>query len=326
MLSRRRLMMSSVVLAASAAAAWSASGQVVSKPVRLVVGFPAGGGTDVVARLLAENLQSTYAPAAIVENRPGAAARASVDYVRRSEPDGTTMLFTPEFPITVYPHSFRQLGYDPLRDLIPVAPMTKTVLAFNIGPAVPANVRSLVDFVAWCKANPDKAAYATTSAGGTPHFIGVMLSNSAGVPMQAVHYRGGAPALQDLLGGHVPASINPIGEVLPLMQQGVRILAVTGLQRSKFLPEVPTMKESGYNVVTEPWIGVFLPAKTPDEQVNGLSRALERVANSPVYAENLANLGSEPMFQTPAEFAARVRAETENWGPVVKASGFVADD
>ena len=194
MLTRRRLMISLLAAAASATAVAPACGQVTSKPVRLVVGFPAGGGTDVIARLLAEKLRGAYAPTAIVENKPGAGARVSVDFVKRSEPDGTTMLFTPDFPITVYPHSFRQLSYDPLRDLIPVAPTAKSALAFNIGPAVPANVKSLAGFVAWCKANPEKAAYATTSAGGTPHFVGVMLSASAGVPMQPVHYRGGAPA------------------------------------------------------------------------------------------------------------------------------------
>ena len=326
MLTRRRLMISLLAAAASATAVAPACGQVTSKPVRLVVGFPAGGGTDVIARLLAEKLRGAYAPTAIVENKPGAGARVSVDFVKRSEPDGTTMLFTPDFPITVYPHSFRQLSYDPLRDLIPVAPTAKSALAFNIGPAVPANVKSLAGFVAWCKANPEKAAYATTSAGGTPHFVGVMLSTSAGVPMQPVHYRGGAPALQDLIGAHVPASINPIGEALPAVQQGVRILAVTGAQRSKFLPEVPTMKESGYDVVIDSWLGVFLPAMTPDEQVNALSRALERMVKSSEYAESLARIGSEPTFATPAEFAARVKMDIERWGPVVKASGFVGED
>jgi tripartite-type tricarboxylate transporter receptor subunit TctC len=219
------------------------------------------------------------------------------------------------------------LNYDPLRDLIPVAPVATSTLTFNIGPAVPDGLKTLVDFLAACKANPTKAAYGTTSAGNAAHFAGVMLSSLAGVPMQAVHHRGGAPALQDLIGGHVPASINPISETLPMVHQGgLRILAVTGSHRSKFLPEIPTMKEAGYDVVIESWIGVFLPARTPDEPVNALSRALERVVESSEYAENLAKFGSEPMFQTPAEFAARVKAEIERWGPVVKASGFVAED
>jgi len=322
---RRRLMMSSLGLLAAVAA--PARAQIGGKQVRVIVGFPAGGGTDVIARLLAERLRGAYAPTVLVENKPGAAARLSVEHVKNSEPDGTTMLFTPDFPITVYPHSFRALSYDPLRDLIPVAPTTKSLLTFNVGPGVPGSVKSLKDFVAWCKANPDKAAYATTSAGGTPHFVGVMLSTSAGVPMQAVHYRGGAPALQDLIGGHVPASVNPISEEMPLAQQGqLRILAVTGSQRSKFMPDIPTMKESGYDVVIDSWIGILLPARTPSEQVNALSRAIETAVKAPDYADALAKFGNEPAFEPPAEFAARVKADIERWGPVVKASGFVADD
>jgi tripartite-type tricarboxylate transporter receptor subunit TctC len=237
------------------------------------------------------------------------------------------MLFTPDFPITVYPHSFRNLNYDPMHDLTPVAPTATSTLTFNIGPGVPDGVKTLADFVAWCTANPAKAAYATTSAGGTPHFAGVMLSSSAGVPMQPVHYRGGAPALQALIGGHVPASINPISEALPMAKQdAVRILAVTGSQRSRFLPEVPTMKEAGYDVVIESWLGMFLPAHTAQEQLNALSSALEAVAKGRDYAESLARFGNEPTFQTPVEFASRVRADIERWGPVVKASGFVAED
>jgi tripartite-type tricarboxylate transporter receptor subunit TctC len=327
MFNRRRLIASSLLLAASSAVRDAAWGEAISKVSRLVVGFPAGGGTDVIARLLAQNLQGPYAPAVIVENKPGAAARASIEYVMRSEPDGSTILFTPDFPITLYPHSFRQLSYDPLRDLIPVTPAAKSALVFSVGPEVPAEVKALSDFVAWCKANPEKSSYATTSAGGTPHFVGVMFSSAAGVPMQPVHYRGGAPALQDLIGGHVPASINPISEAMPLAQQGgLRILAVTGAQRSKFLPDIPTMKESGYDVVAEPWLGAFLPAKTPDNIVQALNGALKNAVKSNDYVQSLAKFGNEPMYETPSEFSARVKKDIAGWEPIVKASGFVAED
>src|SRR3982074_3734752 len=158
-----------------------------------------------------------------------AAAGLSVEYVTNAEPDGSVMLFTPDFPITVYPHSFRSLNYDPLRDFTAVAPAAKSMLTYNVGPAVPDSVKTLADYVQWCKANPEKAAYATTAAGGTPHFVGLMLANEAKVPMTPVHYRGGAPALQDLIGGHVPASINPISESMVQAKAGtIRILAVTG--------------------------------------------------------------------------------------------------
>src|SRR5882757_11166688 len=193
---------------------------VVNKPVRVIVGFPAGGGTDIIARILADRLRGTYASTVLVENKPGAAARLAVEYVKNSEPDGSVMLFTPDYPITVYPHSFRSLNYDSLRDFTAVAPAAKSMLTYNVGPAVPDSVKTLAEYAQWCKANPGKASYATTAAGGTPHFVGMMFANAAGVAMTPVHYRGGAPALQDLLGGHVPASLNPISESLPFAKSG----------------------------------------------------------------------------------------------------------
>jgi tripartite-type tricarboxylate transporter receptor subunit TctC len=152
-----------------------ARAQALKKPVHIIVGFPAGGGTDVIARILADRLRGPYASTVLVENKPGAAARIAVEYVKNAEPDGSVMLFTPDFPITVYPHSFRSLNYDSLRDFTPVAPAAKSMLTYNVGPAVPESVKTLAEFVAWCKANPGKASYGTTAAGGTPHFVGMML-------------------------------------------------------------------------------------------------------------------------------------------------------
>lgn len=327
MLSRRNFLAASSSFAVTGLAAGPARSQLLDKPARMIVGFPAGGGTDVVARVLTEKLRGTYASAVIVENKPGAAARVSVETVKSADPDGTTMLFTPDFPLTVYPYSFKSLSYDPQKDLTAVAASTTSMLTFNVGPMVPASVKDAKDFVAWCKVNPDKAAYGTTSAGGTPHFVGVMLSQASGVPMQAVHYRGGAPALQDLVGGHVPASVNPVSEALPLAQQGViRVLAVTGPQRSKFMPNVPTMKETGYDVVLDSWLGVFMPPKSPPDIVNRLSAAIQKAVASPDFAESLAKFGNEPKYLGPAELAARLKDDIAKWGPIVKASGFVAED
>src|SRR5258705_4255976 len=237
------------------------------------------------------------------------------------------MLFTPDFPITVYPHSFRSLNYDPLRDFTPVAPAARSMLTYNVGAGVPDSVKTLADFVQWCKANPAKASYGTTAAGGYPPFVGVMLAKEAGVSMTPVHYRGGAPALQDLVGGHVSASINPISESMSFAKAGtIRILAVTGSRRTAFLPEVPTMVEAGYNVVVESWLGVFVPAKTPADIVGALSAAIGEAAKSSQMIENLAQVGNTTAFQSPQEFAATVKADIARWAPVVKASGFVAED
>lgn len=304
-----------------------ARAQTVKKPVHVIVGFPAGGGTDVTARVLAEALHGSYASTIIVENKAGASARLAVEYVKNAPPDGSVMLFTPDFPMTLYPHSFKSLSYDPLTDFIAVSPAAKGMLTFVVGPAVPDTVKTLADFVRWCKANPAKANYATTSAGATPHFTGVMLASAAAIPMSPVHYRGGAPAIQDLVGGHVPASINPVGEVLEFAKSGsLRVLAVTGAKRSPFLPDVPTMKESGYDIVVESLSGVFLPANTPDKIVGALSDAMRDASRSKEMIESLARSGSEPAFQTPAEFTATIKFEIARWGPVVKASGFVALD
>jgi tripartite-type tricarboxylate transporter receptor subunit TctC len=323
MLTRRQVLASSAagLVCAGTSFVPRALARVIKKPVHIIVGFPPGGGTDILARILADRLRGPYAATVLVENKPGASARIAVEYVKNAEADGSVLLFTPDFPMTIYPHSFRSLSYDPLKDFTPITPTAKSMLTYNVGPAVPESVTTLAEFVQWCKANPGKAAYATTSAGGTPHFVGVMLANGAGIPMTAVHYRGGAPALQDLLGGHVPASVNPISESPTVAKSGmVRILAVTGSRRSPFLPDVPTMLEQGFNVVNDSWLGVIAPAKMP------LSLAIADAVKSPQMVENMARIGNEPAFQTPAQFAATVRADVARWGPVVKASGFVAEE
>ncbi len=304
----------------------SAHAQVISQTAKVVVPFPAGGSTDALARIMADKLKGGYAPATIVENRVGAAGRLAVEYVKNAEADGSVMLFTPDFVMTVYPHSFRSLNYDPARDFTPVATVAKSALCINVGPAVPAEVKTLGDFVQWCKANPKTATYATTAAGGTPHFAGLMLSQASKVDMTPVHYKGGAPALQDLIGGHVSSSVNPVSEALPFAQSGkIRTLAVTSPKRSTFLPDVPTMKESGYDIAIEAWLGTLVPSKTPADTVARLNQAIKEAFSAPDVRQKLAAIGNEPDYKTPAEFAATVKADIERWGPVVKASGFVAD-
>ncbi len=324
MLTRRTAL---AIIAASGTSPARTLAQAMKKPLRIVVGFPAGGATDVIARLLAEQLRGRYASTVIVENKPGGAARVAVDYIKNAEPDGSAILLTPDFPLTIYPHSFRTLNYDPLRDLTPIAPTSQSPLTFVVGPAVPGEVRSVSDFVAWCKANPDKAVFATTAAGSTTHFVGVMLANAAGIRLGPVHYRGGAPALQDLIGGHVPASVNPIGEVLgPAASGKIRILAVASPERSRFLPDVPTMRESGYDVSFETWVGIVGPAGMAPDIVLALNAAVSEAVRSREMSESFAKMGNEAKFQTADQFAAQVKADLERWGPVVKASGFVAEE
>ena len=326
MLNRRQWLASASagLAAASAGVLPRAYAQIIKKPVRLIVGFPAGGGTDIATRILAEQLRGHYASTLLVENKPGASARLAAEFVKNAEPDGSTLMSTPEFVITLYPSSFKSLSYDPVRDFAAVAPVYRSMLCFNVGPGVPEAVKTLPQFVQWCKDNPAKANFATTSAGGTPHFVGVMLANEAKTKINAVHYRGGAPALQDLVGGHIAASVNPISEILAQAKGSVRMLAVTGSKRSPFLPDVPTMKESGYNVVLDTWFGLFAPAKTPAEIVQALNGQLLVLSRSKEMAETWAKTGAEPYHEPVARFAEMVKADIERWRVVVKDSGFVA--
>ncbi len=321
---RRRLLLAAAALPLAA----SARAQTTAKTLRIIVPFPAGGGTDVAARIVADKLRGNYAPAVIVENRVGASGRTGVEAVARAAPDGTTLLFTPDFLMTVYPHSFRRLAYDPLADFAPIALIARSGLALAAGPALPAEVNTVRGYVDWARASPKRAFYATTAAGGTPHFVGVMLARDAGIALSPVHYKGGAPALQDLMGGQIAVSINPIVELLPQLPGGkVRVLAVTSAQRSKFLPGVPTMAESGFpGIVISPWLGFFAPAKTSAEMVKRLANGITDATQHGEAQIGMLKLGMEPQAMTPLGFREVVRADLERWGPIVKASGFSADE
>jgi len=264
----------------------------------------------------------------IVENRVGASGRTGVEAVAHAAPDGTTLLFTPDFLMTVYPHSFRKLAYDPLADFVPIALIARSGLALAAGPALPPQVKTVRQYVDWARANPKQAFYATTAAGGTPHFVGVMLARDAGVALSPVHYKGGAPALQDLMGGQIPVSINPIGELLPQLSGGkVRVLAVTSDKRSRFLPDVPTMAESGFpNIVISPWLGFFAPARTPPDLVKRLANGVTDATQHGEAQIGMLKLGMDPQAMSPLAFREIVRQDLERWGPIVQASGFKAED
>jgi tripartite-type tricarboxylate transporter receptor subunit TctC len=305
-----------------------AQAQPANKPVRLIVGFAAGGGTDISARFAADKLRGLYAPTVLVENRVGAAARIAVDYVKNADPDGSVILFTPDFPLVVYPHSYKKLDYDPLRDFVAAAALSRSNLVMSVGPAVPESVRTVADFVQWAKNNPKGAFFATTGAGATPHFAGVMLARAAGIELTAIHYKGGGPSIQDLIGGQVPLSVNPASEAQgPASAKKIRVIASTGAERSKFFPDVPTMIESGYkDVVVSGYTGFFMPAKTPPQTVARFNSIVAGLLSSEEMRQSLAKLGTEAFAATPEEFGQIIRRELERWGPIVKASGFTAED
>lgn len=323
----RRQTVAGALAGAAALPIGDARAAIIDRQARMIVGFAAGGGTDISARVFAERLRPDYSSVVLVENRTGASSRPAVEFVKNAAPDGATMLFTTDFPITLFPHIFKKLEYDPAIDFIPVAPVTKSSLVVSVGPAVPKDVTSVKAFIEWARANPKLANFGTTGSGGTPHFVGVMLANASKTNLTAVHYRGGAPALQDLMGGHVSMSVNPSGEAIPMARGGaIRILAVASPQRSRFLPDTPTLREEGFDVSINTWTGIFLPAKTPTPIVNGLSAALEKIIRTPEVIESQAQLGNEMTFLPQAEFATQVKADIAAWAPVVKASGFEPED
>ena len=329
MSTRRRFIGASMAggLATAFPGAWAQTSPA-GKNARFVVGFAPGGGTDTIARMVADSVRPAYPDGLIVENRPGASSRIAVDYVKAAAPDGQTMLVTPDFALTVYPHSFRKLSYDPQKDLVPVATVALAGIALCAGPSVPDSVKNASDYIEWCRSDPKRATFGSPGAGSSFHFAGIMMGRAKGVEMQHVGYKGGAPALQDVMGGQIPVNVCAVGEAIPFLQSGrLRVLGTFGTQRDPFAPEAPTMVESGFkDVVAEAWIGAFMPAKTPRDIVAKAAAALNQATSSGVLTDRLGKYGMKPLTNTPEQLAALLKSDIERWGPVVKASGFTADE
>lgn len=318
---RRSLMLA----AAAAALPWSARAQVppALDTARILTGFPAGGTVDAVARRLADKLRGAHARTVLVENKPGAGGRLAVDELRRAAPDGSTLLITPAAMITLYPHLYPKLSYA-IDDVTPVCAATQVVFGLAVGPAVPEAVKTLKDFVAWCKANPTLANYGSPGAGSPPHYVGALLEKETGVAMNHVPYRGTVPGIQDLLGGQLTSFSGPIGDYLPHLKTGkLRVLATSGPKRSRFLPEVPSFTELGLKALEQvEWYGIFLPAKASPDQVKRLADQIRAAMQAPEMAAGLAQFGLEVAVNTPAELARAIREEHTAWGPVVRRVGF----
>ena len=328
MIDRRTALLGSVasVLASHlfSSAAWAqAAGN-----AAIVSGFPAGGMGDYVARPLAEKLRGKYAASALVEARTGAGGRIAVEYVKRANPDGLTVLQIPSSPMVLYPNTYKKLNYDPLADFIPVTTTVNYAFSFTAGPGLPAEIKTVEQYIPWAKANPKQANYGIPAAGSAPHFAGMMLQRAANFEFTAVAYRGGAPLLQDVMGGQVPVSFNVIGEVLPHVRSGkLRSLAVTSAQRSVFLPEVPTLVEQGYkDIAIQEWLGWFVPAKTPMDTVNRLNALVREGLQAPDFIDSLAKNGLQTVHQSPEEFARLLRQDFQRWAVIAKATGFTAED
>ena len=294
-------------------------------PIRIIVGFAAGGSSDIAARMLADKLKDSLGVAVIVENKVGAGGRIAAEALKNAAADGTTVMLTPVVVPVLAPLVYKQLPYDPARDFAPVAQVATYQFALALTPDHPA--KSVAEFVAWLKANPTQANFGSPAPGSLPHFFGLMIGQAIGVPMTHIAYKGGAPLATDLMGGQIPAGIDALSDMIELHRAGkIRIIATSGAQRSPLLPSVATFREQGFAAIEgSGWIGVYAPAKTPKPVIDQLATAIASALKAPDMRERFLTLGYEPTGTTPEQLAAIMSADTARWGPVIKASGFTAE-
>ncbi|MFS2165381.1 tripartite tricarboxylate transporter substrate-binding protein [Variovorax sp. Varisp62] len=296
-------------------------------PIRLIVGFPPGGALDNLARSVAEDLRTALKEPVLVENRPGASTRISIEAVKTSRPDGRTILIGATPPFVFFPMTYARLNYDVDKDFIPVAHLANVPSVVSTGAGQP--YRTVPEYVAWIRKNPGQASVGMTNLGGGLHFSVLQLSKAIGVPLTAVTYRGGAPLATDIIGDHVPVGTDALASQLELHRSGkLRILGVAGTKRLSWLPEVPTIKEAGYDAFdrANAAYAAFVPAGTPKDVVAKLESAFLAAIRNPRVRGQLDHMGLEPTGLPGAEVTRVMNEDREYWRPIVKASGFKSED
>jgi tripartite-type tricarboxylate transporter receptor subunit TctC len=293
---------------------------------RLLIGAPAGGAGDTLLRRVADRMKGRYAGNVIVENKAGAGGQIALMAAREAAADGATMLMTPSTFFSLYPHTYRKLPYDAERDFAPVSLMAYTNFGLAVGPAVPESVRTLEDFMAWSRANPEKATYGSPAPGSVPHLIVAAAARQFDAPLKHVPYKGSVPGLQDMRGGHLAAMSSPIGALVPHVQQGgARVLAVSGSARSPQLPQTPTYREQGMPIVGREWFGMFLPGKASPELVSHAAAQLREALQHKDTLDTAARLGLDIAWSSPQELRDMIRADSEEWQVWVRKIGFTAE-
>lgn len=318
MLNRRTF----TLAAGAAVVAAPGAGRAQVDAARLLVGFPAGGVVDVVARELAEALKPLLARPVLVENRPGAGGRLAVAAVKAAAADGNTLLLTPSSIMTLYPSVLNRLAYDTLSDFAPVSTVCLSTNALAIGMHVPA--RTLSEFIAWCKANPKEAVYASPGAGSAPHFLGAQIAKAAGIDMLHVPYKGAPDILVDLYGGRIASFVTALSNAVQPHRDGkMRLLVTTGDRRSDLLPDVPTAREAGFDALTaKEWFGLLAPAGTPADRVAAWHASVSRAVASEPVVRAFGKLVLEPSAASPGEFAGMVRADLARWSTISRALNY----
>jgi tripartite-type tricarboxylate transporter receptor subunit TctC len=291
-------------------------------------GFPAGGLGDQVTRPLLEQIRGKLPQNLVYDTKPGAGGRIAADFVKRSAPDGLNIMQSPASVMVLQPHVFKKLPYDTMADFTPVAGLCSFTTVLTAGPGLPAEVKTLAELLAWAKANPAQANIGNPSTGSAMHLASMLLAKQSGAPLNPVPYKGGAPLLNDLMGGQLPFSFNVVSEVLPHVRAGkLRAIAVTAPSRWKALPDTPTLTELGYkDLASLEWLGWFGPAGMQPARVAQVNAAVVEGLGTPAMIESLGRNGLEPLRLAPDRFAALVRQDHAYWGNVVKLTGFKPED
>ncbi|NMM78866.1 hypothetical protein B2J86_05775 [Acidovorax sp. SRB_14] len=318
---RRALTFSLLAMGATKVSAQAAP----SKPVRLIVGFAAGGGTDFVARVLAEGLTRRWGQSVVVDNRTGASGMLAADAVAKAAPDGLTLLLSPQTSIAVAPHMYAKPPYDPLKDLTPITNVAASPLVLVAHPSFPAN--NFAEFVAYVRANPGKVSYASGGIGSSPHMTSELLN--ARLNLKAVHvpYRGETPALTDVMGNQVDVLFANIPSGMPHVRSGkLKALVTTGAARSRLAPDVGTIVESGEgNIVTTTWNALYGPAKMSPDLTQKIYNDVAEVFKDAATRERVQASGNDFVLDTPQDFSVYLRSEVKRWGEVIKAGNIRAE-
>lgn len=318
----RRTLVGALLLATASALPLAASAQD-KPPLKILVGFPPGGSADILARLIGDAIRDDFSPVT-VENRPGAAGRIALVAVKNAKPDGQTVIILPSGPMVLFPHVYKKLDYDPVKDFTPISQIAAFQFGVVAGPA--SGAKNVSEVLAKAKADPKTATYGSPGLGTLPHFMGVLMEQSVGVPFTHIPFQGGAPANTALLGGHISYKFDVVSETAQLHKDGkVRIVAVTGDKRDPQVPDVPTLKESGVNMVATAWFAMYGPAGLPAPVLAKLERAVSAAAKKPEMQQKMLGLGYEPIGSTSAELAAAQRADLTRWEKPIKATGVSLD-
>jgi tripartite-type tricarboxylate transporter receptor subunit TctC len=290
------------------------------RPVRIIAPYAAGGNSDVITRLTAQRLTEAFGQTFVVENRLGGNGAIAADAVARSAADGYTLLWGVTPPITINP-ALTKVNYDPIKDFAPISIVGVNGFVLVVNKSFPP--KTVAEFISYVRAQPNKLAYAEGSAGSLTHLIMALFLHRAGLDMTNVSYRGNAPALTDVVAGHLPTMFSNISDAIPQASSGaIRLLAVSSKDRARQIPDVPTLAESGFpgfDVLT--WNGLMAPAGTPKEIIDKIAAEIGRAVKDPQFVDKLDQLGADPLGNTPAQFTAMVASETALWADTIKSLG-----